>query len=77
MRVYVDFNSRDDEGNIIINLDGQPDDVRASVVEASFVTLYDEELEVEALLQKSKQFDQWLVGVPNWSTRRFIKHGTQ
>jgi hypothetical protein len=69
-RIYVDFNSRLAEDRIIIPLaTAEANGSRYHVGDS--VTLYDEELEVQARLEYSSA-DQWWIGVTDWSTRHFI-----
>lgn len=70
MRLYVDFNTMtiDAKERVYINPRMQPalaKDLRPGLV----VTLYDEEMEVEAIVEFDEYADAWL-GRPNWSTRR-------
>ena len=70
MRIYVDFNTMttDPKERVYINTYMQPElakDLRSGLV----VTLYDEEMEVEALVEFDQKDHVWL-GHPNWSTRR-------
>ena len=68
LRVYVDFNSRDEGGNIAINV-GTPahEYLKAILVTGLSIVLFDETLEVEARVEWNKDFDTW-VGVPDWQT---------
>lgn len=70
IRIYVDFNTMttDPKERVYINTHTQPDlakDLRSGLV----VTLYDEEMEVEAIVEFDEKDHVWL-GQPNWSTRR-------
>ena len=70
MRLYVDFNTMttDPKDRVYINTQLQPalaQDLRPGLV----VTLYDEEMEVDALVEFDEQDQVWL-GQPHWSTRR-------
>ena len=70
VRLYVDFNTMttDPKARVAINTQLQPalaQDLRPGVV----VTLYDEEMEVDALVEFDEQDQVWL-GQPHWSTRR-------
>ena len=70
MRIYVDFNTMttDAKERVYINMHVQQalaKDLRPGLV----VALYDEEMEVEALVEFDEQDQVWL-GLPNWSTRR-------
>jgi hypothetical protein len=70
MRIYVDFNTMttDAQERVYINTHVQQalaKDLRPGLV----VALYDEEMEVEALVEFDEQDQVWL-GLPNWSTRR-------
>lgn len=69
-RIYVDFNTTttDSKERVYINTQIQPDlakDFHLGLV----VTLYDEEMEVEAIVEFDEHGHVWL-GKPNWSTRR-------
>lgn len=70
IRIYVDFNTMttDPKERVYINTHMQPDrakDLRSGLV----VTLYDEEMEVEAVVEFDEKDQTWL-GQPDWSTRR-------
>jgi hypothetical protein len=70
VRLYVDFNTMttDPKERVYINTQIQPavvKDLRPGLV----VTLYDEEMEVDALVEFDVQDRVWL-GQPYWSTRR-------
>ncbi len=70
MRIYVDFNTMaiDPKERVYLNTHMQPaleKDLRPGLV----VTLCDEEMEVEAIVEFDEQDQAWL-GQPNWSTRR-------
>ena len=70
VRLYVDFNTMtsDPKERVSINTQIQPalaKDLRPGLV----VTLYDEEMEVDALVEFDEQDQVWL-GQPHWSTRR-------
>jgi hypothetical protein len=70
MRIYVDFNTMttDPKERVSINTHIQPDlakDLRSGLV----VMLYDEEMEVEAIMEFDEKDRVWR-GQPNWSTRR-------
>ena len=68
--IYVDFNSRMDDGEIVIPMaTAAADGSRYRV--GDLVTLYDEELEVTARLQYHAEYKWWL-GVPDWSTKHLI-----
>jgi hypothetical protein len=77
IRIYVDFNTMmmDKEERVYIgNEDSQQDSqtLLGSVEAGMLVTLYDEELEVDAIVdvvQSEKGQRIWL-GKPDWSTRR-------
>jgi hypothetical protein len=71
MRIYVDFNSLDDYGRVVINLtvsDVSPDVLR----EGMPVVLYDEVIEVQAALKERDQFGMW-TALPDWNTKHEIK----
>ena len=70
MRIYVDFNTitTDSKERVYINTQVQPaltNDLHPGLV----VTLYDEEMEVEATVE-FEEYDQAWLGQPNWATRR-------
>lgn len=70
MRIYADFNTMtaDPKERVYINTQMQPSlakDFHPGLV----VTLYDEEMEVEAIVEFDDHNHVWL-GQPNWSTRR-------
>src|SRR6266571_3282781 len=72
VRLYVDFNTMttDPKERVYINTQLQPalaQDLRPGLV----VTLYDEEMEVDALVEFDEQDQVWL-GQPHWSTRRDV-----
>lgn len=70
MRIYVDFNTMttDPKERVYINTHMQPD-LAKDLYPGLVVALYDEEMEVEALVEFDEQDQVWL-GQPNWSTRR-------
>ena len=70
MRIYVDFNTMttDPKERVYINTHMQPD-LAKDLCSGLVVTLYDEEMEVEALVEFDEKDHVWL-GQPNWSTRR-------
>lgn len=70
VRLYVDFNTMttDPKERVYINTQLQPalaKDLRPGLV----VTLYDEEMEVDAVVGFDEQDQVWLAQ-PHWSTRR-------
>ena len=70
VRLYVDFNTMaiDPKERVYINAHTQPvlmQELHPGLV----VTLYDEEMEVEAVVEFDEHDRAWL-GQPNWSTRR-------
>jgi hypothetical protein len=72
MRIYVDFNTlaTDAKDRVYINTQVQPalaKDLQPGLV----VTLYDEEMEVEASVEFDEHDQVWL-GQPHWSTRRAL-----
>jgi hypothetical protein len=74
LRIDVDFNSRTDDGKIIINLLGDPKDVKLiteKLADGMTVVLYDEGLEVEARLEFDKRMGYWL-GAPDWKTKHYL-----
>ena len=71
-RLCVDFNSRTPDGKVVFN------EQSAKVLETDLgeplrpgipLTLFDEELEVDAVLTFDEQFKVW-AGIPNWHTQR-------
>jgi hypothetical protein len=70
MRLYVDFNtiSTDPKDRIYINTHLHPALVQ-TLRPGLRVTLYDEEMEVHALVEFDEHDQVWL-GRPDWSTRR-------
>jgi hypothetical protein len=74
MRLYADFNSRTEDGKVIIKILGDPDHVKQvtqKLTNGMKVMLHDEELEVEARLEFDSRFDIW-VGIPDWSTKHYF-----
>ena len=71
-RIYVDFNTMatDPKERVFINVQFQPDLVRILRPGMS-VTLYDEEMEVEALVEFDSVNLIWQ-GRPNWTTCRDV-----
>lgn len=72
-RIYVDFNTMmmDEQARVYISADGDQDKVQG-LHSGLLVTLYDEELEVEATVElaaSSSGRRVWLAK-PDWSTRR-------
>jgi hypothetical protein len=70
VRLYVDFNTMtmDPKERVYINPHTQP--ARAQELHpGQVVTLYDEAMEVEAVVEFDEHDHVWL-GQPNWSTRR-------
>jgi hypothetical protein len=70
MRIYVDFNTiaADSKDRVYINLRMHPallQELRPGLT----VMLYDEEMEVEAVVEFDKHDGVWL-GQPDWSTQR-------
>jgi hypothetical protein len=70
VRLYVDFNTMamDPKARVSINPHMQPvltQELHPGLV----VTLYDEEMEVEAVVEFDEHDHTWL-GQPNWSMRR-------
>ena len=70
MRLYVDFNTitTDAKARVYINTQVQPALAKA-LQPGLVVTLYDEEMEVEALVEFDAHDQAWL-GHPHWATRR-------
>jgi hypothetical protein len=67
LRVYVDYNSEEQDGQIHINTVVYPEllDLLKPGLE---LRLYDEELEVNAVATFNEAYQTWY-GVPDWSTR--------
>ncbi len=70
MRVYVDFNTMtlDPQERVSINTDLQPH-LAAHLQPELSVVLYDEEMEVEGIVEFDGEHQQWLAQ-PHWVTRR-------
>ena len=70
MRIYVDFNTiaTDSKERVYINTQVQPV-LEKALRPGLAVTLYDEEMEVEAIVEFDAHDHIWL-GQPNWSTHR-------
>jgi hypothetical protein len=70
VRLYVDFNTMttDPKERVYINTQLQPA-VAKDLWPGLVVTLYDEEMEVDAVVEFDEQDQVWL-GQPHWSTRR-------
>ena len=76
-RVYVDFNTMmmDEEERVYIGSEGSaqddPDKLK-SLEQGAWVTLYDEELEVDAVVEcvELREGQRAWLGKPDWSTRR-------
>jgi hypothetical protein len=70
MRIYVDFNTTttDSKERVYINTQVQPA-LEKDLYPGLTVTLYDEEMEVEAMMEFDEHNHVWL-GRPNWSKRR-------
>ena len=68
IRISVDFNSRDEDGNIAINA-GIPEHeyLRSRLADGLLVILFDETLEVSACVKWNEDIGMW-VGVPDWKT---------
>jgi hypothetical protein len=69
-RIYVDFNTMttDPEERVFINTEREPD-LAKHLQPGLLVTLYDEEMEVEATVEFEVQNLLWL-GRPNWANCR-------
>lgn len=72
MRIYVDFNTMtiDPKERVSINTQVHPALAQA-LRPGVLVTLYDEEMEVEALVEFDEHDQVWL-GQPHWETRRDV-----
>ena len=70
MRIYVDFNTiaTDPKERVYLNTHISPTLAQA-LRPGLLVTLYDEEMEVEAVVECDEHGQAWL-GQPDWSTRR-------
>jgi len=70
VRLYVDFNTMamDPKERVYINPHTQSA-LAQKLHPGLAVTLYDEEMEVEAIVEFNEHDHAWL-GQPNWSTRR-------
>jgi hypothetical protein len=70
VRLYVDFNTMttDPKERVYINTQLQPA-VAKDLWPGLVVTLYDEEMEVDAVVEFDEQDQVWLAQ-PRWSTRR-------
>jgi hypothetical protein len=70
LRLYVDFNTMaiDPKERVYINPHMQPV-LTQELHTGLIVMLYDEEMEVEAVVEFDEHDRAWL-GQPNWSTRR-------
>lgn len=70
LRIYVDFNTiaMDAQQRVFINTDIQKD-LAACLCPGLSVVLYDEEMEVEGIVEFDEAHQVWL-GQPNWATRR-------
>ncbi|MGH8627546.1 MAG: hypothetical protein ACREYC_20525 [Gammaproteobacteria bacterium] len=70
VRLYVDFNTMamDPKERVYINPHMQPV-LTQELHPGMVVTLYDEEMAVEAVMEFDVHDNTWL-GQPNWSTRR-------
>ena len=68
-RIYVDFNSRDDDGIVTPTDTAVADGDRYRIGDS--VTLYDEGLEVHAKLHYHAEH-KWWIGVPDWKTIKYF-----
>jgi hypothetical protein len=70
VRLYVDFNTIaiDPKERVYLNPHAQPG-LMQELHPGLVVTLYDEEMEVEAVVEFDEH-DRACLGQPNWSTRR-------
>jgi len=69
IRIYADFNSRDDQGRVALNTTGSLRDLEAYKDELSVgmrVILYMPDIEVEGVLA----FDKVWLGIPDLATTR-------
>ena len=67
-RIYVDFNSRTHEGNILVSPQEE-----IPFANGNTVILYDEELEVTAKLNYEEDYKHW-TGTPDWATIRYFSN---
>jgi hypothetical protein len=72
IRISVDFNSRDENSNIVINTD-IPDQeyLKDKLIDGLLVILYDETLEVSACVKWNEDIGMW-VGIPDWKSIHHI-----
>lgn len=72
VRIYADFNSRDEHGRVCLNTSRSLADLQAEpnvIVNGMRVVLYmTDEFEVEGTLV----FDKIWMGVPDWNTLRYV-----
>jgi hypothetical protein len=68
VRVRVNFEREDKKGRIYINTFSHPDRLNGLKPGAE-LTLYDKEMEVDAVAEFDETL-QWWYGIPDWSTRR-------
>jgi hypothetical protein len=70
MRIYVDFNTTISDAKARVSIPLQMQPALAQVLRPGMVvTLYDEEMEVQATLEFEAHDQVWL-GHPHWATRR-------
>jgi hypothetical protein len=68
IRIYVDFNSRDENGEVVINTWlPEMDFLNRELKEKMHVILFDETLEVDAEIKRNEKFGYWMA-VPDWDT---------
>jgi hypothetical protein len=77
MRIYVDFNTMtlDPQERVSINIDLQHD-LAAHLQPGLSVVLYDEEMEVEGVVEFDVEHQQWLAQ-PRWVTRHDLSSPRQ
>ena len=73
IRIYADFNAQTEDEKVWLNTVGSQADlekIETPLTDGMTVVLYDEELEVQARLERFRDGVHWL-GVPDWSTKRY------
>ncbi len=72
-RIYVDFNTMEEDDRVFIAGIGRqsPRDVELVNVlrDGEHVLLYDEDMEIEAIVEFDVEHSRWM-GVPDWATLR-------
>jgi hypothetical protein len=73
IRIHADFNAQTEDRKIWLDTVGSLaciEKIETPLVEGMTVVLYDEELEVQARLERFSDGVHWL-GLPDWSTKRY------